>query len=583
MPSSNESASSGRSAFCHPRPAPPTPISRSATPEGFVVPRIPPSDDPLIISHDAHGHRQLPRVSNSPLSVEDARVKKLIEYQSVIRPKCSSCAEMAIECSFTEAGIPCPSCAVLGIPDCDWVDPFLLMENLQSCRNRYLRDERDILVKAVEENRLSPSLFEREFNRVQDWFYSGAQGTISRFMINSRATCDLAIRGYRSLAASSVDISMLSRVLSLGAETQIHPLVLQVIAEPISSCLSQAGEDVVRKLFKTIRATRYEDPVDQDAFLTASAKTLLSFRPQVTSFATVPALAECVFNLRSMMHSNNSRIPTPISETFIHIQDFAGEIIRKRQLIRERKHAQIDRIRADEGAAARNERRIALEHANRVNSDKAMCSPDEDAVSIPSTTDESGGEDPPPKNPPASPIAVDLTNNPANHQACHLSPLHELQDCLRSLSLNTAQPSSRCSPSSQSPSLPDLVPDFTLQRCNLPVKGGGWERGRTKARNHKHNFSKAASVVQCHSLQIVPRPFGLPPNRPKHNFVDDWLVSKPNSTASRASKRRYTGNSSHFNNPNHHRRPVRKNIKHCYHCWATDHLIALCPLREIID
>ncbi|KAJ7723020.1 hypothetical protein DFH07DRAFT_971743 [Mycena maculata] len=152
-----------------------------------------------------------PRVSNSPLSVEDARVKKLIEYQSVIRPKCSSCAEMAIEYSFSEAGIPCPSCAVLGIPDCDWGRPVLA------------HGEPAISVNST---------------AVQDWFYSGAQGTISRFMINSRATCDLAIRGYRSLAASSVDISMLSRVLSLGAETQIHPLVLQVIAERIHALLA---------------------------------------------------------------------------------------------------------------------------------------------------------------------------------------------------------------------------------------------------------------------------------------------------------------------------------------------------------
>ncbi|KAJ7113786.1 hypothetical protein C8R44DRAFT_740682 [Mycena epipterygia] len=200
----------------------------------------------------------------------------------------------------------------------------------------------------------------------------------------------------------------------------------------VPSFLSQTGEDVVRQLFKTIRATRYEDPVDQDSFLIASANTVLSLRPQVMSFATVPELAECVFTIRSMMHSNNARLKTPISETFIHIQDFAGEIIRKRQLIRDRKHAQIDRIRAAEGVAARHERRLALEHAARVDNNKASRSLDEDAVSIPSTTDESGGEEPDPKvfppiyiasprlnpsqNPPASPITNDLTNIPANHQ-----------------------------------------------------------------------------------------------------------------------------------------------------------------------
>jgi hypothetical protein len=60
---------------------------------------------------------------------------------------------------FTEAGIPCPPCSVLGIPNCDWTDPFWFMENLQRCRDLYLLDEREELVKSVKENRLAPSLF----------------------------------------------------------------------------------------------------------------------------------------------------------------------------------------------------------------------------------------------------------------------------------------------------------------------------------------------------------------------------------------------------------------------------------------
>jgi hypothetical protein len=80
-----------------------------------------------------------------------------------------------------------------------------------------------------------------------------------------------------------------------------------------------------------------------------------------------------------------------------------------------------------------------------------------------------------------------------------LSPLHDLQARLRSLSLSTpltspvrsfhpillflllnflTQPRSLLS---RSPSLPDLVPDFTLHPRKVPVKGGGWERGRTPA------------------------------------------------------------------------------------------------------
>ncbi|KAJ7860721.1 hypothetical protein B0H14DRAFT_3621641 [Mycena olivaceomarginata] len=238
--SSDRSDDSSRSIFEHPRPAPLPPSSSSSrsarsTPEGFVLPVIPPSDDPLVVTQDARGRPQLPRVSDSPLHVDDGRVLKLAKYHPMIVPKCASCAEMGVNCSFSEAGIPCPPCAVLGIPDCDWSDPFWLMENLQRCRDLYLLDERDTLVKSVQDNRLAPSLFDREFERVQAWFYSGAQGAISRFLINSHATHGLALRGYRSLAAASTDPSLLLRFLSLGTEAHIHPSVLEVVTERVQS------------------------------------------------------------------------------------------------------------------------------------------------------------------------------------------------------------------------------------------------------------------------------------------------------------------------------------------------------------
>ncbi|KAJ7800052.1 hypothetical protein B0H14DRAFT_2901302 [Mycena olivaceomarginata] len=238
--SSDRSDDSGRSFFEHPRPAPLPPSSSSSrsarsTPEGFVLPVIPPSDDPLVVTQDARGRPQLPRVSDSPLHVDDGRVLKLAKYHPMIVPKCASCAKMGVNCSFSEAGIPCPPCTVLGIPDCDWSDPFWLMENLQRCRDIYLLDEQDTLVKSVQDNRLAPSLFEREFERVQAWFYSGAQGAISRFLINSHATHGLALRGYRSLAAASTDPSLLLRFLSLGTEAHIHPSVLEVVTERVQS------------------------------------------------------------------------------------------------------------------------------------------------------------------------------------------------------------------------------------------------------------------------------------------------------------------------------------------------------------
>jgi hypothetical protein len=87
--SSDNSADSGRSFFDHPRqaPLPPMPASRSArsTPEGFVLPVVPLVNDPLIVTRDAHGHHQLPHVSDSPLGVDDGRVMRLVQYHPMVR------------------------------------------------------------------------------------------------------------------------------------------------------------------------------------------------------------------------------------------------------------------------------------------------------------------------------------------------------------------------------------------------------------------------------------------------------------------------------------------------------------------
>ncbi|KAF8187666.1 hypothetical protein K438DRAFT_1936498 [Mycena galopus ATCC 62051] len=192
------------------------------------------------------------------------------------------------------------------------------------------------------------------------------------------------------------------------------------MVSPIPGSLSKSNEETVRKIFKTIRATKFEDPVDQDSFLVDSANTVLQlqFRPQIASFALVPELGECIFTIRSMMHANNARLGTPFSDAFISIQDFAGEIVRKRQMFRERRRAHIDRMRAAGGAAARIERNAALEYAANIDN-KSPHSPGEDVVSIPSSGDESGADEPAPllKNPPSSPITVDLTNIPPSSQA----------------------------------------------------------------------------------------------------------------------------------------------------------------------
>ncbi|KAF8146199.1 hypothetical protein K438DRAFT_2028373, partial [Mycena galopus ATCC 62051] len=157
-------AEEGQVPFIHPCPAPPLPTplsscSACSTPEGFVLPAIPPHNDPLFVVLDLHGHRQLSRLSNTPLHVDDHRVLKLVQDVPVIGQKCYNCAEKAIEYSFMEAGIPCPPCAVLGIPDCRWSDPHWFMKSLHRKCDNYLLEERNELMKSVQENHLTPSLF----------------------------------------------------------------------------------------------------------------------------------------------------------------------------------------------------------------------------------------------------------------------------------------------------------------------------------------------------------------------------------------------------------------------------------------
>ncbi|KAJ7435340.1 hypothetical protein B0H11DRAFT_2257301 [Mycena galericulata] len=155
--------------------------------------------------------------------------------------------------------------------------------------------------------------------------------------------------------------------------------------------LSKADETIVRKLLKVVRATKYEDPVDQDDFLTDSANTVLNYRSRIDSFAVIAELGECVFTIRSMMHANGICLGKPPSATFISLQDFAGEIVRKRQLFQERQRANAERAKVVEGMATRIARNEALEYALKQN-DKPPISPDVDAISIPSSSDESAGD-----------------------------------------------------------------------------------------------------------------------------------------------------------------------------------------------
>ncbi|KAJ7448071.1 hypothetical protein B0H11DRAFT_2248000 [Mycena galericulata] len=354
--------------------------------------------------------------------------------------------------------------------------------------------------------------------------------------------------------------------------------------------LSKADETVVRKLLKVVRATKYEDPVDQDDFLTDSANTVLNYRSRIDSFAVVAELGECVFTIRSMMHANGVRLGKPPSATFISLQDFAGEIVRKRQLFQERQRANAERAKVVEGMAARIARNEALEYASKQN-DKPPISPDADAISIPSSSDDSAGDTQHAvEKCTTSPVQSEPAAIPRISQvrlATPLSPLNELGVHFGRLSLFTPLHAPPNSPLSSSPSLPGLVPDFYLGQHRLPSKGSGWKKGRAKMVGRPSRVPMHDQVVQCNSFQMVPRPFGPPLPPPKSSFVDDWLRSKPKFVGSSRHRKNFAGKSKPFVNPNRLNRQsshkLKTNKKCCYYCSAPDHLVALCPLRESIN
>ncbi|KAJ6525813.1 hypothetical protein DFH09DRAFT_1328831 [Mycena vulgaris] len=235
------------------------------------------------------------------------------------------------------------------------------------------------------------------------------------------------------------------------------------MATSIPGSLSSSDEAIVRRLFKVVRATKFEDPVDQAAFLADSATTVLRYRLRPDSFALVPELADCVFTIRSMMHANRAHLPTSPSAVFTSLQDFAGEIVRKRQLFQERQRVNADRARAASGIADRIARNAALQSASK-EAVKSPSSPGCDTVSIPSSCDESGIPDLQTCTPSlvASPIKTEPDLIRPSSQAVPLSPLYDLPIRLSRLSLSTPHPVPPSSPLSSGRSLPDLVPDFVL-------------------------------------------------------------------------------------------------------------------------
>ncbi|KAJ7141576.1 hypothetical protein C8R46DRAFT_581300 [Mycena filopes] len=359
--------------------------------------------------------------------------------------------------------------------------------------------------------------------------------------------------------------------------------------------LTDSEETSIRTLHKSVRATRYEDPGDQQEFLIAAARSVLVFRKQVASFASNAELGECVFAIRAQMQVNNTRVSTPPDETFATITDFAGEIARTRQLVRDRRRIQSEKVRAEEGVAARAERRDALQHAAKLKFQKIR-SPHEDVVSIPS---DSESEDPPQAPALVATKASTATAEPAAvaspipvRPAELLSPLLELENLMSSLRINNLPFGRPVSPSTPR-SLPDLVPidspPFNVQQN---------ERGRrllrrntTMPRRHRSPTHTPVNtraptpfplpILAANTAVLIPRPAN-PIHRRRLSYVDASPALNPKSATSLQRRNAWRGSFKFSKTPRAiiHKPKNRRN-KRCYFCSANSHLFALCPLREL--
>ncbi|KAF7376933.1 hypothetical protein MSAN_00111100 [Mycena sanguinolenta] len=534
--SGNSSFSSSRlSIFGSPRPAPPAP-SPSDDIQGFVVPVIPPPDCPLHMVATPDG-LHLPRVSANAHPPTHRRVQRLITFR--VNPG-------------GQAGIPCPPCAVLGIPDCRFADPDDFLYHLKRRRDAVFRDERTALVNAVHDNHLPASLFAWEYGRATAHFYSAAQGAIDRFIINYNATHPFAavtahspmpppMPGFFPALWHSVPrLSPLVRILPNNVFS-IPPSSFPPLTKPLSTAFIVPSVLPGMKILLIRKPSLL--PLARPCFNSAHL-SLPSHRTMTSANASSPSNTKSILTIlgsashlaTSSTRSMRSR-PTPSPNV---------------KNSRDRKAEQGERLRAAAGVAARAERRAAPRH-------RSPGPPD--LVSIPSSDEESEVEEPAP--PSSRPQGNDTI---APVPRVPLSPLPELEGLLLNLSFSAPLSVPIASPLSPTLSLPDHVLRHALRPSGLnPIT-------REKALPPTVPASDAVPVLPSLPALVLPaKPVAPVPIR-RLPFGPAHAV-RSSSGSSIRSKRRAV-------NPRK-LKPGAQVVKRCYHCTAASHLVAECPLRYI--
>ncbi|KAK7024872.1 hypothetical protein R3P38DRAFT_2778867 [Favolaschia claudopus] len=370
-----------------------------------------------------------------------------------------------------------------------------------------------------------------------------------------------------------------------------------------SSTLSAADETSILRLHKSVRATAFDDPADQDEFLASSADTVLQFREQIQSFASTPAVAECVFTIRSKMQQNNLKLKTPPAAIFASIVNFAGDIIRERQLLRDRKTSATVRARAEAGAAARSERRAAIKLANRISKRKSI--PDPDAVSIPSSDDSEYL--PPSPNPtlvePRSPRVKSEPLSPSMPGLLSPMDIPELAG-LHFLSLHMGRPlvsqpaSPSLPPASQPHRVPIELPPILTAFSNGSDHPTHWMRNPRVCRDRvctPHPGSNQTitpplppvlSHGPCIRKSVFPMPASTRPAPPMPTLIESSNASKPKSNDSLVPKKKsprvYKPLSQILAEKG---KPMPKYFKprRCYICRDPTHVVVACPHRTSHD